>query len=203
MSCAHIFYYSNYCENSKRVLSTISTKSNLKNIHFICIDRRVRTPEGEIKIVLENGYQMILPSEIKEVPAVLVMDGSNKIIKGDDILEYLVPSYDILERKENSTKQGGGSHQAQQKPLDDPDPFSIMNRLNGITSDFYSYLDQNSEELSAEGTGGLRQMHHYALSSNENLQPISTPEDDYKPDKIGEVSMEKIQRERASDLSQS
>ena len=43
------------------------------------------------------------------------------------------------------------------------EPLAFSNYEMGATlSDNYSYLDQNSDELSTKGEGGLRQMHSFA-----------------------------------------
>ena len=49
-----LLYYSNYCENSKKLLSIV-VKSNIKNdIHFICVDKRVQR-NNKTYIILENN----------------------------------------------------------------------------------------------------------------------------------------------------
>jgi len=68
----------------------------------------------------------------------------------------------------------------------------------GSLSDNYSYLDMSAEDLSAKGSGGLRQMHHYC-TINQN-DPIATPPDDYEPDKVGTVDLGKLQMQRANDV---
>ena len=60
------------------------------------------------------------------------------------------------------------------------------------------FLDQDPEELSAQGGGGMRQQHHYADLGSSYV--IETPPDTYTPNKVGEVSMEKLQSERANDI---
>ena len=65
-------------------------------------------------------------------------------------------------------------------------------------SDNYSFLDQNPDDLSAKGSGGMRQLYNYAtISHNDN---ISTPPEDYNPDTIGEVSLEQLQQARQNDI---
>ena len=59
-------------------------------------------------------------------------------------------------------------------------------------------LDMNDEELSAKGSGGFRQMHSYA--SINQVDKIETPEEDYSPDKIGEVDLGKIEAARNNEI---
>jgi hypothetical protein len=76
--------------------------------------------------------------------------------------------------------------------------FSFNGSGFGVVSDNYSFLDQSADALQAKGDGGLRQMHHYATL--ENSDKINTPEDKYQPDKIGQVSVEKLQQSRNSQI---
>ena len=77
----------------------------------------------------------------------------------------------------------------------EPEAFNFGDINNsGVMSDNYSFLDQSIEALSAKGNGGLRQ-----LRNNVQLDytdQIETPPDNYVPNKIGEVSMEKLQQSR-------
>ena len=67
-------------------------------------------------------------------------------------------------------------------------------------SDTYSYLDQSSDEMGAKGEGGLRQMHSFVkLNHNDR---IHTPDEDYVPDKVGEVDMGKLQAAREAEIQQ-
>jgi hypothetical protein len=80
----------------------------------------------------------------------------------------------------------------------EPLAFSMNNSGFGVTSDNYSFLDQDADALSAKGNGGMRQQHHYAsLDYNVN---IDTPPETYQPDKIGQVSMEQLQQKRNKDI---
>ena len=72
--------------------------------------------------------------------------------------------------------------------------------MGSVVSDNFSYLDSSSEELLAKGDGGMRQMHNY-MSIMES-QSISTPPDNYEPDKVGTVDMGKLQSNRELDLRQ-
>ena len=80
----------------------------------------------------------------------------------------------------------------------EPLAFSLNNCGFGVTSDNFSFLDQDATSLSAKGDGGMRQQHHYAgLDYNVN---IDTPPDDYTPDKVGQVSLEQLQQKRNTDI---
>jgi hypothetical protein len=65
----------------------------------------------------------------------------------------------------------------------------------GVLSDNYSFLDQSSEDLSAKGSGGLRQLYNYATIDFN--QTIECPAIEEKQARIGsDVTLEKLQKER-------
>ena len=82
----------------------------------------------------------------------------------------------------------------------EPIAFSFT-EVDTCMSDSYSYWDQTSDELSAKGQGGLRQMHSFVTLNHEDK--IYTPEDDYEPDKVGEVDLGKLQLQRENDIKAS
>ena len=52
--------------------------------------------------------------------------------------------------------------------------------------------------MAAKGNGGLRQLRNNAtLNYTDNIE---TPIDDYTPNKLGEISLDKIQQQRESSL---
>jgi len=191
-----ILYYSNFCEPSKKLLQTVSKTQMAKDIHFICIDNRVKDPSGKIFIVLQNGQKIIMPENVTKVPALLLLNQNYKVVYGDDIYKHFKPvqQVQVQQATRNNKKPtafgfGGGSGL-----------FSC-----GIASDNYSFLDQNDDELSVKGNGGLRQMHNYvALNDSMNLT-MHLPQDDadYKSDKMkeGEMSIEALQRKREQELA--
>ena len=79
----------------------------------------------------------------------------------------------------------------------EPLAFSLT-EMGTCMSDTYSYWDQSSDELSAKGGGGLRQMHSFVTLNHDDK--IYTPEDDYEPDKVGEVDLGKLQEEREKEI---
>ena len=62
---------------------------------------------------------------------------------------------------------------------DEPEAFILNSSFgNTVSSDSFSYFDMDSDEMTAKGNGGTRQMHTYA-AINFNDQ-IETPDEDYK-----------------------
>jgi len=192
-----ILYYSNFCEPSKKLLQTISKTQNAKDIHFICIDKRVKDPSGKIFIILQNNQKIIMPENVTRVPALLLLNQNYKVIYGDEIYQHLKP---------NVEKQIQQATQNNMEPVTYQDGFGAFSGFSGgIVSDNYSFLDQSDNELSVKGNGGMRQMHNYvSLQDSMNLT-MHLPQDDadYKSDKIkdGEMSLEALQRKRDQELS--
>ena len=181
-----IFFYSNFCKNCEKTLSTIVKHPLRNDLHYICIDKR-RIKDDTLVVILENGTEMELPKEITKVPSLLLLNRGNKIIEGNDIIEYL------------NTKVNSGKNTEN----DDPDCYTLeKNSLFGVHSDNYSDYDMNPDELSAKGSGGVRQMHNYCTPLTESS--IETPPDNYVPDKIGTngINMEQIIQDRELDVKQ-
>jgi hypothetical protein len=146
MSC--ILYYSKYCEVSKNYLQILSKSTSQKDIHFICIDKRVKEENNKTFIILENGQKIILPENVTRVPALLLLNQGYKVLYGEQILEHLRPRQEVEVRQATRNNM-------------EPMAFSFGGGFGDIVSDQYSFLDQAPEELEAKGNGGMRQMHNY------------------------------------------
>lgn len=191
MSC--ILYYSNFCEPSQKLLKTVTKTQNSKDIHFICIDKRVKDSNGKSFIILQNGQKIIMPENVTRVPALLLLKENYKVIYGDDIYRYLKPQV---------------QQEIKQATQNNMEPINFQDGFNGfggsIVSDNYSFLDQSDTELSVKGNGGIRQMHNYVnLNESMNLS-MKLPQDDteYNTNKIkdGELSVEALQRNREEEF---
>ena len=148
MSC--ILYYSKYCEVSKKYLQLLSKSDVQKDIHFICIDKRVKDASNKTYIILENGQKIILPENITKVPALLLLNQGYQVLYGEQILQHLKP------------KQQQEVRVATRNNME-PMAFSLGSSggFGDIVSDQYSFLDQDPDDLKADGNGGMRQMHNY------------------------------------------
>lgn len=181
-----ILYYSNFCDKCKTLLQHISKSSVKKDMHFICIDKRIKRENGATYIILENAQEILLPPTVNKVPALLLLNRGHQVLFGNDINKYIEPVNVVSQQV--ATKNNG-----------EPMAFSLSNSGGyGVVSDNYSFLDQESSELSAKGNGGLRQKHHYAtIYDNDSIE---TPPDNYSADTIGNVSMEQLQQKRNSEI---
>ena len=188
MSC--ILYYSKYCEVCKKYLQILSKSQAQKDIHFICIDKRVKDESGKTYIILENGQKIILPENVNRVPALLLLANGYQVLYGEQILEHLKPRQEVEVR------------QATQNNME-PSAFSFGGGFSNIVSDQYSFLDQAPEELEAKGNGGMRQMHNYV--DLNYADQISTPVDEAEYKKVARMpeglTVEQLQEQRNSDLT--
>lgn len=186
-----ILYYSNFCEHSKKLLQTLSKTQVSKDIHFICIDKRVKDQSGKIQIILENGQKIVMPENVTKVPALLLLNQNYQVLYGDNIYNHLKPRQEVVTRQATSNNM-------------EPMAFSLGGGggFGGIVSDNYSFLDMDHEELNTKGSGGMRQMHNYVPLNHSDV--ISTPKDDfdYKNEKIsGDLTVEQLQKQREQELS--
>ena len=178
-----VLYYSKYCENCKKLLYEVGKTKTQRDMHFLSIDKRLQRG-NKMYIILDNGKEIFLPPNITKVPSLLLLSKGNRILVGDDVLNYIRPQ--IYQEKQKATQHN-------QEPL----AFS-MYEMGTSMSDNYSYLDQTSDEMEAKGNGGLRQMHSFVkLNHNDK---IDTPPEDYEPDKVGQVDLGKIQAQRENDV---
>ena len=168
MSC--ILYYSNFCEPSKKLLQTVSKTEMAKDIHFICIDKRIKEND-KIFIILQNGQKIVMPENVTKVPALMLLNQQYKVVYGDLIYQHLKPVQEKQVQK--ATKNN-------MEPSAFLDGFGFSSGLgfgSGIISDNFSFLDQNDNELSVKGEGGLRQMHNYVSLENANNLSMHLPQD--------------------------
>ena len=184
-----ILYYSNFCEHSKKLLQTISKANISKDIHFICIDKRTKDANNKIYIILENGQKIIMPENVSRVPALLLLNQGYNVLYGESIIQHLKPKQEAMVKY------------ATQNNLE-PMAFAFGGGFGSVTSDQYSFLDMDSDSLSAKGNGGMRQMHNYVdLNYSDN---INTPNDDhdYKgANKIsGDLTVEQLLQQREQEF---
>jgi hypothetical protein len=185
-----ILYYSKFCEHSNKLLQTLSKTNVQKDIHFICIDKRVKDTNGKMFIVLENEQKIIMPENVNRVPALLLLNQGYQVLYGESILNHLKP------------KQEAAIKKATQNNME-PMAFSFGGGgFSDVISDSYSFLDQGADELEAKGNGGVRQMHNYVdLNYSDN---ITTPGDDHdykSSNKIsGDLTVEQLQQQRETEL---
>ena len=195
-----ILYYSKYCEVSKKYLQLLSKSNVQKDVHFICIDKRIKDSNNKTYIVLDNGQKIILPENVTRVPALLLLNQGYNVLYGDQILQHLKPRQEVEVR------------QATQNNME-PMAFSLGG--GDIVSDQYSFLDQDPEELEAKGNGGMRQMHNYVdlttafsgqisqQGNNEEQNTTirgSTKKSDDSANQEMEDRMKRMKEERDSDI---
>lgn len=180
-----ILYYSNFCQNCKQLLNVISRSPVKDEMHFLCVDNRVKGSNGATYIKLQDGQEVILPPTVSKVPALLLLNRGHHVLFGEEIMQHIQPSVDAM-------KQTAVAHHGE------PMAFSLGGGGFGVASDNYSFLDMSTSDLSATGDGGMRQQHMYAGVSHTDQ--IETPPDNYSPDTIGNQSMEQFQQKREADV---
>ncbi len=181
-----VLYYSNLCKNSQKLLNHMTTNNLGSNLHFVKIDNRINK-NNNTYVILDNGQELLLPSAITKVPALMLLNKNYEVIFGKNILSYLKPEAKTYKQVVSSKNT-------------EPTAFSL-NGLGDIVSDSFSFLDQDADELSAKGNGGLRQIHQYSTLNHSDT--ITTPDETYQPNTIGNqnIDLEKIQRDRENEIN--
>ena len=181
-----VLYYSTMCKNCQQLLQLMSSNNLGTDCHFVNIDNRIKK-NGNIYVIIPSGQELLLPTAITRVPALLQLNNNYKVIFGKDILSYLKPDKKTYKQvtSQNNTE---------------PSAFSL-DSLGDIVSDSFSYLDQNAEDLSAKGDGGLRQIHQY--TKLDHVDKIETPEETYQANTIGNqnIDMDTLRRQRDTDVT--
>ena len=132
----NIFYYSNFCPHSQRVLKFLVRANLTTEIAFVCIDKRGNDPNtNQMYIIMENGDRVLMPPNIHSVPAILMIKSNYKVIYGDEIIRHYEPN--IVNDKMSATNFNG-----------EPSGFS----MNGS-----SLLDARSMGISLDATYNGRQ----------------------------------------------
>ena len=198
-----ILYYSNFCEHSKKLLQILGKTQVSKDIHFICIDKRVKGEDNKLYIVFENGKRIIMPENVTKVPALLLLNDNFKVLYGESIQQHLKPVQEVA------------TFAATQNNME-PSAFSLggggvgggggYSAFGGVVSDNFSFLDMDSESLTAKGDGGIRQMHQYVgiFDGTGYNSSIQTPADDhsYKQSKLPEgLTVEQLQKSRETEFA--
>jgi len=181
-----ILYYSNFCEHSKKLLNSLTKTNVQKDVHFICIDKRVKDSNNKTYILLENGQKIIMPENVNRVPALLLLNQGYAVLYGESILQHFKP------RQEEMVKK------ATQNNLE-PMAFSFGGG-GFVASDQFSFLDMDAASMEAKGNGGSRQMHNY-VDLNYSDQITSSVDDDKKTNRMPEgLTVEQLQQQRDSEL---
>jgi len=170
-----VLYYSNLCENCTKLLGILSKTEFKRQIHFICIDKRV-TEGSNTYVILENSKKILLPKLVTKLPALLILSDNNTFLYGDEILLHFYP----IEKYSDSINN----------TPDDPVNFilDVNNSSYGVASDTYSYFDQSEKSMKAAvGDGGLRQMHNYVkfptLNDNDGTPLMITRPEESESDR--------------------
>ena len=197
-----ILYYSNFCEHSKKLLQTLSRTAVAKDVHFICIDNRVRDDkDGKIYLQLQNSQRILMPDNITKVPALLLLRQNYTVLYGESIYSYFKPL------EQTVTKV---ATQNNIEPL--ACGIDSFGGFGGVCSDQYSFFDMDHDSLGTKGNGGMRQPHNYvSFDDNEIITTNANSGGGGKAGggggggmqkiKDGEVKIEDLRRQRDNELS--
>jgi hypothetical protein len=181
-----IFYYSNYCNHSKRVIEFISKNNIIEKLSCICIDKRFKDPQtNHLLIILENGKNTSMPPSVNNVPALLKVRHNHTVVIGSEaIIQYF-----------REDKFYVNTQQTQSNIL--------QTNVEPISYDFgLSKTDISSEKYSDYGATNVNQLNNYVeVSSNQKM--INPPEEKYKADKLDTgITIDKLMQMRNLDIPQ-
>jgi hypothetical protein len=179
-----VLYYSIYCNHSNNLIKKISHISLTHKIDFICIDKK-KIQNNKTYIILDNGQEILLPSAIQKVPALLLIDNlKSQIFYGDDIINYLNPP------KVENTREDI-------KKILEPETFTFCgNNLSSISSDSFSFLNSENSE---------NQKNNYVnVNYNNEMKQIQQNYDPSNTEKkINQADIDKYIQQRDNDIKTS
>ncbi len=124
MSKQNVFYYSNYCQHSQKVMQFLVRANLTSEIAFVCIDKRGRDSNtNQMYVIMENGDKILMPPNIHSVPALLMIEQNYKVIYGDEIIKFYEPN--IVNDKMMATNFNG-----------EPVGFALGGPNNGVSLNF-------------------------------------------------------------------
>lgn len=187
-SAKHVLYFSNYCNNSKKLLGYMQKEGLVDKVDYICIDNRF-IKDNVTYIRMPNNASFPLPPMINCVPTLCLMP-NHEILSGGKILNYFKPMCKSLDDERVKLNM-------------EPNPYCLDNETSGsfgVSSDNFSFWDTNPDDLSASGNGGMRQTYSYAtLNEGDSSTTIHTPQDEGKEQKMS-MSLEQLQQMRKNEL---
>jgi len=174
-----ILYYSNKCKFCQKLLPYLVKAQISDKLNFICVDRRETDPQaGQEFIILENGKRTVLPPNIHRVPSLILVKKNYSSITGDEIYNYLQP----LVKSDLVINNG--------EPVGFI--FGGTSNNNVVSDTFTPYGSSLTTNLAGQS------QNYFSVTASSH---INTPQETYKPDKIGgDITIDSIQQQRNMDL---
>lgn len=187
----NVLYFSTFCENCNKLLDFMQKENLINEVDLVCIDNRF--VKDNITYINVNGtHSFPLPPMINCVPTLCLMP-NHEVLSGAKIVNYFKPMCKNIQEERDQINM-------------EPNPYCIEKETNGmfgVCSDSFSFYDTNSEDLTASGEGGTRQLYSYAtiggVGGKMNDTTIHTPQDEGREKKIN-MSLEEYQNMRNNEL---
>ena len=212
-----ILYYSNFCAPSQKVLQHLVKNGMARKMNFICIDKRQRGDrDNQTYVLLDSGRRVPLPPNVHAVPALLLVKDNYRALFGEqDILRHFAPRFLAANRDAAgdgnlhllADGRGGGGATRYVSGGGEPLGVALVASNHGmhIVSEQFTPYDLAPEDLAAKSSSARREMHSYFPASHDiAYQPIATPPDTYRPDKLAaNVTVDSLEQQRVQDIRRS
>ena len=149
MSEVSLLFYSNKCQNCKKIVSEINQTPVRSAIRYVCID--------------DKNIRAKLPQYIKSVPT-LVVGGSNQIHVGNQILGFIKMMSMKTVKQQEKKPEIRVRHAVSEHKNEGPLSFS-MSEMGNSYSDNYSFVDIDG---SSQGNGGTSISHSFDFIGKRN-----------------------------------
>ena len=174
---ADIFYYSNYCNYSQKVIQYISKNNLIDKLCCICIDNRSRDSQNNnIVILLDNGTKVYLPPSIQSVPTVLRKSKNHTLVLGyEQIISFLQTESKYINLQETES--------------------TILQTNNEPIS--YDFSMPSSNLMGYNSNIPIQSFSN--LVSVDSSNSINAPDETYQPNKLSsDVTVDKLLEQRNS-----
>jgi hypothetical protein len=190
-----IFYYSNNCPHSQKVVQFIIKNNLQQNLSCINVDRRKRDHNNnQLIVILENGQTVQLPPNLHSLPSILCVKRNYEILSGTDtIIKYLQEKFAT---NLNNIVSFGDQRIQTREPIGTP--LGSLTQNSNIFSEPYTMYDLPPDVLSAKSTH-KRDLYNYVAVDQQFTIP--TPEETYKSERLpSSVTIDSLEHKRNQEV---
>lgn len=196
-----IFYYSNLCPHSQKVIQFIVKQQLQDRLSCICVDKRkYDANKNNMVVVLESGKQVMLPPNLQSIPAVLCVKRNYTLVMGTEpIIEYLQTAFNVGSAQLFENPHTAVVNKRPQAVEPQGVGLGTLYGNSGIFSESFTSYHMRPDDLAAQSESRNRPMHGYTQVDQKLV--IETPEDKWRPDKVSSnVTIDVLQQERNKEI---
>ena len=150
-----VLYYGKTCQHSQKLLRQVAKQGISDKLRFVPVDQQVRRGD-QLMAILDNGSQVLIPSGVTSVPALLDIRDKN-IYMGPEVGKRLAAEAERAFRAATGVER---------------EPMAYTDISSG-TSTTFSFVDDDPQALLAKGTGRTDTPSHFAGAHDNPIIPTA------------------------------